>query len=152
MILSQYSSVSGPKDVEMKPTADEDLEDGEIEDDDDEEEQAVEPPLPPPAAVAAAPHNQENVPSNAMVAQQPPPSAVAAAKQPDAAKERKDRRAGRHDDKGRKHMTEAEKSILHLRKREKMQREKWEKYRKEQLTGDGMGGFISTPALLDVVL
>ncbi|XP_049824981.1 uncharacterized protein LOC109606230 isoform X3 [Aethina tumida] len=136
--MALVCDASGPKDVEMKPTADEDLEDGEIEDDDDEEEQAVEPPLPPPAAVAAAPHNQENVPSNAMVAQQPPPSAVAAAKQPDAAKERKDRRAGRHDDKGRKHMTEAEKSILHLRKREKMQREKWEKYRKEQHTGDGM--------------
>jgi hypothetical protein len=43
--------------------------------------------------------------------------------------ERPERR--RHEDK-KKHMTEAEKSILHLRKRERMQREKWEKYRKEQ--------------------
>lgn len=33
----------------------------------------------------------------------------------------------RHDEKGKKHMTEAEKSILHLRKREESQRKKWEK-------------------------
>lgn len=34
----------------------------------------------------------------------------------------------RHEEgKGKKHMTEAEKSILHLRKREEMQRKKWEK-------------------------
>lgn len=33
----------------------------------------------------------------------------------------------RHEEKGKKHMTEAEKSILHLRKREEIQRKKWEK-------------------------
>ncbi|XP_044261091.1 protein suppressor of sable [Tribolium madens] len=92
---------------EQEIVQDNDLEDGEIEDDGEDE---------PP--VEAAP---------------PPP------KDPEPPKEKPERdrtrhersERRRHDDK-KKHMTEAEKSILHLRKRERMQREKWEKYRKEQ--------------------
>lgn len=46
----------------------------------------------------------------------------------DRTRDRSDRpERRRHEDKGKKHMTEAEKSILHLRKREEMQRKKWEK-------------------------
>ncbi|CAH0549008.1 unnamed protein product [Brassicogethes aeneus] len=87
----------------------EDLEDGEIEDDDDEVPVDVAPQIleaPPPQIpnLLASP-----------VLKSPP-----------------DRDRRKHEEKlGKKHMTEAEKSILHLRKREKMQREKWEKYKRE---------------------
>ncbi|CAH1184639.1 unnamed protein product [Phyllotreta striolata] len=103
----------------------EDLEDGEIEDDEEEEiAQPAEvplvldcpPPVPKPAdfPVVAAP-----------VAPEPPPD-----KEKKRDRDRPEKR--RHDDKGKKHMTEAEKSILHLRKREEMQRRKWEKIRSKE--------------------
>lgn len=50
----------------------------------------------------------------------------------DRPRDRSERR--RHEEKGRKHMTEAEKSILHLRKREEMQRKKWEKFNRNKDT------------------
>ncbi|KAH0814837.1 hypothetical protein GEV33_007954 [Tenebrio molitor] len=92
-----------------QPPVDNDLEDGEIEDDGEDE-------MP----VEAAPKESEPTPQKEKPEQRPVDR---------TRHERPERR--RHEDK-KKHMTEAEKSILHLRKRERMQREKWEKYRKEQ--------------------
>lgn len=90
------------------------MEDGEIEDDGEDE-------VPPPEA--EKPKEIEQT--------QPPKEKIERGIERNR-HERSERR--RHEDK-KKHMTEAEKSILHLRKRERMQREKWEKYekfRKEQ--------------------
>ncbi|XP_008196132.1 protein suppressor of sable isoform X2 [Tribolium castaneum] len=94
-----------PAEEEPKPEVENDLEDGEIEDDGEDE---------PPAEAAPPPPKEPEPPKEKPERDRP---------------HRSERR--RHDDK-KKHMTEAEKSILHLRKRERMQREKWEKYRKEQ--------------------
>ncbi|XP_063923736.1 uncharacterized protein LOC135137894 isoform X3 [Zophobas morio] len=101
-----------PAAAELAP--ENDLEDGEIEDDGEDE-------VPPPEA--EKPKEIEQT--------QPPKEKIERGIERNR-HERSERR--RHEDK-KKHMTEAEKSILHLRKRERMQREKWEKYekfRKEQ--------------------
>lgn len=123
--IFNYSSVTPASTEEPKPEAPEagvaqteaDLEDGEIEDDEGDEEVPTlnnkEPELPPsvPKIVVQEKEKCERVPDRPPRHDRPPP---------DRKKDKK------------RHMTEAEKSILHLRKRERMQREKWEKFRKEQ--------------------
>ncbi|XP_060532651.1 protein suppressor of sable isoform X2 [Cylas formicarius] len=128
-------------------TEEEDLEDGEIEDDDEEIPGAVAPdqadqvtPAVPPTTAS----NPELSPRKAEQATDVVPQGTPADKH---AKEA--RRAARREEKERlreekqgghhRHMTEAEKSILHLRKREKMmrEREKWEKtHRKDDILAD----------------
>lgn len=99
-----------------------DLEDGEIEDDDEEAtapDESVAPTEPPKLeipTISSPPAEKNKIPvENEKITREKNRD------RPD----RVDRR--RHDDKGKKHMTEAEKSILHLRKREEIQRKKWEK-------------------------
>ncbi|XP_057658604.1 uncharacterized protein LOC130895378 isoform X3 [Diorhabda carinulata] len=97
-----------------------DLEDGEIED--DEESSAV--PQEIPQLVDA-----QNTSSNKLPEIGPPE--IVNNEKDKKKRDRADRSEKRRqkDEKGKKHMTEAEKSILHLRKREEMQRKKWEKLR-----------------------
>ncbi|XP_018571214.1 protein suppressor of sable isoform X2 [Anoplophora glabripennis] len=100
----------------------EDLEDGEIEDDD--EEAPAEPQEAPKADLAIpAPVPVKIVDNKVNVIEKI---------ERDRPRDRSERR--RHEEKGRKHMTEAEKSILHLRKREEMQRKKWEKFNRNKDT------------------
>lgn len=97
-----------------------DLEDGEIEDDEEdtialhEPVAPVEPPKPESVTVPSTEKNKIPTESEKNIRERNRDRP-----------ERLERR--RHDEKGKKHMTEAEKSILHLRKREEMQRKKWEK-------------------------
>ncbi|KAJ8963553.1 hypothetical protein NQ314_005558 [Rhamnusium bicolor] len=109
---------------EGPPRTEEDLEDGEIEDD-DEETTSVEPQppqeLPKPEIIIQTPVKIEKSISNDKPER-------------DRNRDRPDRseRRSRHEEKGKKHMTEAEKSILHLRKREEIQRKKWEKFNRNK--------------------
>lgn len=100
-----------------------DLEDGEIEDDDEDVSAPVEPvalaePPKPEIPAASSPTAEKN---KIQVENEKIPRAEKNKERPDRSERR------RHDDKGKRHMTEAEKSILHLRKKEEMQRKKWEK-------------------------
>ncbi|XP_030754441.1 protein suppressor of sable isoform X2 [Sitophilus oryzae] len=135
-----------------------DIEDGEITDDDEETPLQFEPPNPepsvPPPIIPNVPPAIPGIPpvskksptrdSKEVVKDRPPDkerSGDERDKVPEERieKDRKDRR-GREGGKGHRHMTEAEKSILHLRKREKImrEREKWEKqHRKDVDPADG---------------
>ncbi|CAH1111810.1 unnamed protein product [Psylliodes chrysocephalus] len=119
----------------------EDLEDGEIED--DEEDPAEQPAEIPPVEISIPAPIIKQLPPPSPPERPPPfcgppltsPEIVVPEKEKDKDKkrdrsERSEKR--RHDEKGKKHMTEAEKSILHLRKREEMQRKKWEKMRSKE--------------------
>lgn len=100
------------------PVDDKDLEDGEIEDDEEDDIPAETPkPLETPVVV--------------------PPQVQPKEKERD--RRERDRKRPHDDKRSPRHMTEAEKSILHLRRREKMQREKWEKYRKDTHTVEPPG-------------
>ncbi|KAG5885421.1 hypothetical protein JTB14_036070 [Gonioctena quinquepunctata] len=107
-----------------KTKEEQDLEDGEIEDDEEDSSTvAVEPPKPeinPPIVAAKVPIV---IPNEKDKKRDKP-------EKPDKA----DRR--RHEEKGKKHMTEAERSILHLRKKEEMQRKKWEKFKQKEVVTD----------------
>nr|CAI5862596.1 unnamed protein product [Callosobruchus analis] len=112
-----------------------DLEEGEIDDDDET------PEVPAEEAPKVEPVDIPNI-------EQPPPSVVTEKPvsdkevktekefKPEKSEKTKDRR--RHGEKGKKHMTEAERSILHLRKREEMQRRKWEKFSRNKDLMDGL--------------
>ncbi|KAK9875992.1 hypothetical protein WA026_011093 [Henosepilachna vigintioctopunctata] len=105
----------------------EDLEDGEIEDDD---EAAEEEPSQVVETLLANPQNTPVIPINKLQEElgKVSPERVDRDRPTDRPKEKKDRR---HKDKDQRHMTEAEKSILHLRRKERMEREKWNKFRKD---------------------
>lgn len=114
--------------AEVKQENTEDLEDGEIEDgeieDDDEvmeEQSSVEN-----SSIPSLPPKIENKPEK--IDRDRP------------AEKSRDRRDKRHKEKDSRHMTEAEKSILHLRKKERMDRErdKWSR-RKEHLNIEPQG-------------
>lgn len=108
-----------------------DLEDGEIEDDDEDDTPMEEPA---PAQTNQTKENFSGYKSDT--------KSDKSDKDRDKKDRDRDRDRRRHEEKSRKHMTEAEKSILHLRKREKAQREKWEKFRREQTTPvDPLGTF-----------
>ncbi|XP_050299416.1 protein suppressor of sable isoform X3 [Anthonomus grandis grandis] len=142
---------------EAEPANPDDIEDGEITDDDDEEAppEAAAQPEPNPATACAHPtipvirrHGGSVSDTDSIGASKEQGELGGREKSDD--RERADekdkfsdgRERGRHRDrknkdinrgnskeKGHRHMTEAEKSILHLRKKEKMlrEREKWEK-------------------------
>lgn len=131
-IVQSFCSIN-PQEESQDKEHEIDLEDGEIED--DEDESAVVPPeevpkpeeLPlqnPPFPEKSRPYDKEKE-----------------KEKPDKDRDRnrdKDRDRRKHEEKGKRHMTEAEKSILHLRKREEAQRKKWEKMNRIRET-DVMG-------------
>ncbi|KAF5288696.1 hypothetical protein FQR65_LT11961 [Abscondita terminalis] len=100
--------------------ANEDLEDGEIEDDDEEEEEQQQQP-------ATVPVEQPSEP-----APDQPPSATSPIKFPQQRPSRFDRH--RYDERKRGHLTEAEKSVMHLHKIERLEREKRDRYKRDQTT------------------
>ncbi|XP_031330062.1 protein suppressor of sable isoform X2 [Photinus pyralis] len=105
-----------PKD-EAPAQNNEDLEDGEIEDDDEEEET-------PSAPVVVETQTPEPAP------QTPPASAKFSPNNNRSRFDRPDRHA-RYDERKRGHLTEAEKSVLHLHKLERFEREKRDRYKRE---------------------
>lgn len=129
----------------------EDVEDGEITDDDEEpsppEPTPIEPPLMPlPATAGAHPTvpvikksqgNTSDSDSHGVPARDRSPRERSSERErfsddkerDKKGRERRVKEKGRGEKGGHKHMTEAERSILHLRKREKImrEREKWEK-------------------------
>lgn len=114
---------SEPSNVVSKPENSEDLEDGEIEDgeiEDDDEVMEEQPPIE-----NAAP---QNLPAKC---DENKPEKVDRDRPRDRSRERRDKR---HKDKETRHMTEAEKSILHLRRKERMEREreKWNRRKEHQ--------------------
>ncbi|VEN42163.1 unnamed protein product [Callosobruchus maculatus] len=113
-----------------------DLEEGEIDDDDETPEApAEEAPQIEPADIP----NVEQPPPPTVVTEKPAPDKEVKPEKefrPERPEKTKDRR--RHGEKGKKHMTEAERSILHLRKREEMQRRKWEKFSRNKDLMDGL--------------
>lgn len=120
LVCDTKSEPSQPEPIKPKEE-NEDLEDGEIEDDDEE--------IPPnPETV---PITNPSTPSRTSSVCDSPrtPSERDREKPRDKSKEHR-----KHEDKGerKKHMTEAEKSILHLRKKEKLEREKWLKFQRER--------------------
>lgn len=116
MIFSNSNQEESP--VEKQEELD--LEDGEIEDDDEDTLVPDEP-----AAPVESPKTEIPLCSPPSAEKNKAPIEVEKNTR-EKNRDRPERR--RHDEgKGKKHMTEAEKSILHLRKREEMQRKKWEK-------------------------
>ncbi|CAH1118378.1 unnamed protein product [Phaedon cochleariae] len=122
-LVCDIKSNCSQEEPQQKTEEEQDLEDGEIEDDGEEVPSDIqEPPLevPPPIAVPAVIKM---------------PVEIITEKEKRKEKDIKpDKR--KHDEKGKKHMTEAERSILHLRKREEMQRKKWEKIRPKDVVLD----------------
>ncbi|CAH1991242.1 unnamed protein product [Acanthoscelides obtectus] len=111
-----------------------DLEEGEIDDDDEET-----PEVRAEDAVKAEPVEAPKVePSPTVVTEKPTSDKEVNPEKEFRPEKTKDRR--RHGEKGKnkKHMTEAERSILHLRKREEMQRRKWEKFSRNKDLMDGL--------------
>ncbi|XP_044763372.1 protein suppressor of sable isoform X2 [Coccinella septempunctata] len=114
---------SEPAKVESKPENAEDLEDGEIEDgeiEDDDEAMEEQPPAENTAPQTVPPKQEENKPEK-----------IDRDRPRDRSRERRDKR---HKEKETRHMTEAEKSILHLRRKERMEREreKWNRRKEHQ--------------------
>lgn len=106
--------------------ANEDLEDGEIEDDEED--------VSPPTAQQAPPVEPQLSPGGAN--KPPPPPTIDKGFSFEAKHEKYDRpkyerQRSKHEDKKKSHMTEAERSVMFLHKLERMEREKRDKYRRE---------------------
>ncbi|XP_023012917.2 suppressor of sable isoform X2 [Leptinotarsa decemlineata] len=100
----------------QKSKEEQDLEDGEIEDDEEDTSAVAVEISKPHASAPVAAKIPNEIPNEKEKKKDKP--------------ERSDKR--RHEEKGKKHMTEAERSILHLRKKEELQRKKWEKFRPKE--------------------
>lgn len=130
-------------DLKSKPE-DEDLEDGEIEDDDEDTPMEAPPVIPEgPALPAITPIAPTVIPTADSLHKSSSDKEKSSSKE--SKESRKERKSSRHE---KKHMTEAEKSVLYLHKMERLEREKREKYRRDQ--GHGRrprGGSISPPVI-----
>ncbi|KAF5283194.1 hypothetical protein FQA39_LY17386 [Lamprigera yunnana] len=109
--IKSGSSVLKPE--EEAQVVNDDLEDGEIEDDDEEE--------------TSTPAETQQEPNPEL----PPPNASPNKFRPTRF-DRPDRH--RYEDRKRSHLTEAEKSVLHLHKIERLEREKRDRYKRDQTT------------------
>ncbi|KAK5638502.1 hypothetical protein RI129_012797 [Pyrocoelia pectoralis] len=96
----------------------EDLEDGEIEDDDDEEEEA------PTSEVVPTTEPQPVLPE--------PTQPVTKPNHNNRTRFDRSERHNRYEERKRGHLTEAEKSVMHLHKLERFEREKRDRYKRDQ--------------------